>query len=50
VAVDQGYIEESDFNELSALAAETGRMVGGLMKYLRSAGHKGSKYKTAGSQ
>ena len=45
VALDQEYIEQSDFNELSELAAETGRMVGGLMKYLRSAGHKGSKYK-----
>ena len=31
VAVDQGYIDESEFTELSALAAETGRIIGGLM-------------------
>jgi four helix bundle protein len=47
VAVDQGYIEETDFIELSTLAAETGRMIGGLMNYLRSSGYKGTKYKRA---
>jgi four helix bundle protein len=46
VATDLDYIEKAEFNELTVLAAETGRMVGGLMKYLRNAGHKGSKYKT----
>jgi four helix bundle protein len=47
VAVDQGYIEDGDFTELSELAAETGRMVGGLMSYLRGSRYKGTKYKTA---
>ena len=47
VAVDQGHIGESDFTEVSALAAETGRMVGGLMNYLRGSRYKGTKYKTA---
>ena len=46
VAADQGYVQESDFVELNALAAETGNMVGGLMKYLRSSGYKGTKFKT----
>jgi four helix bundle protein len=45
VASDLGYIDQGKFNELSAVAAETGRMIGGLMKYLRTAGHKGSKFK-----
>jgi four helix bundle protein len=31
VAVDQNYIPEDHFNELSALATETGSMVAGLM-------------------
>ena len=46
VAVDQGYIQEEHFVELSALAAETARMVAGLMKYLRGSGYKGTKFKT----
>jgi four helix bundle protein len=49
VAADLEYLEERDFDELIALAAETGRMTGGLIKYLRTAGHKGSKYKTSAS-
>jgi four helix bundle protein len=49
VAIDRGYIGEEDFNELKLLAAETGQMLGGLMKYLRSSGYKGTKYKTGTS-
>src|SRR6267378_2666612 len=45
VAVDQGYIQEEHFNELSALATETGSMVAGLMRYLRASGYKGTKFK-----
>jgi four helix bundle protein len=45
VAADQNYIQESEFTELSSLAAETGNMVGGLMKYLRASGLKGTKFK-----
>jgi len=47
VAIDQGYIQETDFKELIAMATETGRMVGGLMSYLRSSQYKGTKYKVA---
>jgi four helix bundle protein len=46
VAADQGYILEDDFIELSTLATETGSMVAGLMRYLRSSGFKGTKFKT----
>lgn len=45
VAIDQGYILETDFVELNALASETGRMVAGLMRYLRGSGLKGTKFK-----
>jgi four helix bundle protein len=45
VAADQGYIQEAHFNELSALATETGSMVAGLMRYLRASGYKGTKFK-----
>ena len=46
VALDQTYIDEAEFNDLSTLAEETSRMIGGLMKYLRSSSYKGTKYKT----
>lgn len=46
VAADQGYIHDSALDELSDLAAETGRMIGGLMNYLRSSSFKGTKFKT----
>jgi four helix bundle protein len=47
VALDQRYIDEATFAALSALATETANMIGGLMKYLRRSGIKGTKYKTA---
>jgi four helix bundle protein len=47
VAFDQEYIGESDFTELSKLAEETGRMLGGLMNYLRGSRYKGTKYKVS---
>jgi four helix bundle protein len=45
VALDQGYLPDKDFNELNLLATETGKMAGGLMKYLRGSGYRGSKFK-----
>jgi four helix bundle protein len=45
VALDQGYLPDEDFNELNLLALETGKMAGGLMKYLRGSGYRGSKFK-----
>ncbi len=45
VAFDQGYINDKDFHKLTDLATETGRMIAGLMNYLRGSGYKGTKYK-----
>lgn len=45
VALDQRYITQSTFVEANVLAAETGRMIGGLIRYLRTSGFKGDKYK-----
>ena len=45
VAADQGYIDENEFGELSALATQTGSMTAGLITYLRTSGYKGTKYK-----
>lgn len=45
VALDQAYIDDSTFDELSGLASETASMIGGLMNYLRRSGIKGTKYK-----
>jgi len=45
VALDQDYVDNLAFNELSGLAEETANMIGGLMHYLRRSGLKGTKYK-----
>lgn len=45
VAADQGYINKESFEQLSARAVKTGRMIGGLMNYLRRSGMRGTKYK-----
>jgi four helix bundle protein len=36
VALDRGYVERSQFDALYAQAVETGRLIGGFIKYLRS--------------
>ena len=46
VALDQAYINDDTFRDASDLAAETGKMIGGLMNYLRQSGIKGTKYKS----
>ena len=45
VAMDQGYINETEFGELGALAGETGSMTAGLITYLRRSAYKGTKFK-----
>ncbi len=47
VALDQAYIPEAEFFKLNQLASETGKMVGGLMSYLRNSGFRGTKFKPA---
>ena len=46
VALDRGYINAAEFDELSALALQVSRMISGLMAYLKQSGIKGTKYKT----
>jgi four helix bundle protein len=50
IALDQAYVNDSTFEELSAMATEIGNMIAGLMMYLRRSGLKGTKYKTAAAQ
>ena len=50
VALDEGYINNSTFDDLSKLVTEIGNMVGGLIGYLRRSGIKGTKYKPAKAQ
>src|SRR4026207_752742 len=45
VALDQRYIDESEFVSLKRCAASTKRLIGGLISYLRGSGMKGVKYK-----
>ncbi len=45
VALDAGYLSKTLFTQLYALADETGRLIGGFMKYLQQSSLKGSKYK-----
>jgi four helix bundle protein len=47
VALDQSYINDSEFSELSDLSSETSRMIAGLLNYLRDSKIRGTKYKTA---
>ena len=50
IALDEDYIDQRTFVELSTLASEVGNMIGGLILYLKRSGIKGTKYKTAASQ
>ena len=46
IALDQEYIPVATFEQLSGEAMEISRILSGLMKYLRKAGMKGTKYKS----
>ena len=45
VALDAGYVDKKVFDQLYALAEETGQLIGGFMKYLQQSNLKGPKYK-----
>ena len=45
IALDLNYIDKEIFNQLFSLAAETDRLIGGLMNYLRNSNIKGTKYR-----
>ena len=45
VALDQQYIDNTKFKEIAEDLEETGRIIGGLMKYLHQSELRGSKFK-----
>ncbi len=45
VALDQEYIEKIEFERIFNEAKETGRIIGGLMQYLKKVNMKGIKYR-----
>ena len=45
IALDQGYINKEEFNDISNLAKIEAGIIGNFIKYLRSSGMKGSKFK-----
>lgn len=49
VALDAGHIEQKDFNHIYQLADETGRLIGGFMRYLSKSEHRGPKFRTRNS-
>ena len=45
IASDPGYLPMEEFEYLKGIAEETGRMIGGFMKYLKRSEIKGAKYR-----
>lgn len=45
IALDQGYIDRSKFDQLQTLASDVGKKLGGLIAYLKRSGLAGAKYK-----
>ncbi len=45
IAVDQNYIEQVTFKEITKLLIETSKTISGFMKYLQGATERGSKFK-----
>ena len=45
VALDQTYITQAEFDALRELTGSTRRLIAGLMKYLKTSGIKGEKYR-----
>lgn len=46
IALNQGYLSEGQFKELSQKAAEISRLLSGLIAYLQTSELKGSKYRS----
>ena len=49
-ALDENYITQQQFNELSSLSIEVSRMISGFMKYLQQSELRGTKFKTASAE
>ncbi len=50
VALDVGYLGRAEFDDLYRLATETGRLIGGFIRYLSSSGFRGAKYRRPGTR
>jgi four helix bundle protein len=50
VALDQKYISDGEFHELTALTQETANLIGGLARYLRTTELKGHKFASSSSK
>jgi len=46
VALDEEYISRSEFDELRSLSRSARRLIGGLIRYLRSSSLRGAKFKS----
>jgi four helix bundle protein len=46
IALDQGYVDQNEFNHINASLLEIGRMINGIMQYLDRTHLKGSKYRS----
>lgn len=45
VALDQGYLSQPEFHRLQEQSARTGSVISGLVRYLRTTGLRGSKFR-----
>lgn len=45
VALDQGYLSQPEFHRLQEQSSRTGSVISGLVRYLRTTGLRGSKYR-----
>jgi len=45
VALDAGFLAEAQFSTLYSMADQTGRLIGGFMRYLQSSSLRGGKFK-----
>jgi four helix bundle protein len=45
IALDQAYLNDMQFQELSEHTFRVGRIIAGLMRYLNTSGIRGAKYK-----
>jgi len=47
IALDAGFLQREEFDRLYGLATETGRLIGGFMRYLQQTDMKGSRFPVA---
>lgn len=45
VALDAGFLDRENFDQLYKMTSDVGRLISGFMRYLNASDYKGSKYK-----